>query len=265
MEYRNQPKRKHYLSVDEYIYPLIYPLKILNVVEALVLNDINHFTNNYEYYYKKNEVIASEMNVSIPTVTRIITKLENELQFIETKKISRGRLIKTTRKLSMFLSKFHQNVPNQFDVVSNQNDESASSKRLGMTNQNDETINKEENKEKNIEKYKKQKTIFFENIEVQSLFDEFLDFRKSLKAKNTERAIKLLVNELSKYDDETKIEMMSKSIMNSWKSVYPTKGHNNKTSSRREERISMFDDKNYDASEYDEEFENALKELELKE
>lgn len=64
---------------------------------------------------------------------------------------------------------------------------------------------------------------YFDNLELNNLFIEFLDLRKKLKCKNTDRAINLLLNELNKYDDNTKIEMINNSIMNSWKSVYPIK------------------------------------------
>ena len=78
---------------------------------------------------------------------------------------------------------------------------------------------KEENiKEENVQK------ICYNNLELNNLFLEFLDLRKKIKCKNTDRAIKLLINELDKYDDNTKIEMLNESIMNSWKSVYPPKG-----------------------------------------
>lgn len=64
---------------------------------------------------------------------------------------------------------------------------------------------------------------YFDNLELNNLFIEYLDLRKKLKCKNTDRAINLLLNELNKYDDETKVEMINNSIMNSWKSVYPIK------------------------------------------
>lgn len=75
---------------------------------------------------------------------------------------------------------------------------------------------------KNNNKIEIQK-VYYDNIELNNLFIEFLDLRKKLKCKNTEHAITLLTNELNKYDDATKIEMINNSIMNSWKSVYPIK------------------------------------------
>lgn len=80
-------------------------------------------------------------------------------------------------------------------------------------------------KEENIIKEKEEKVqkIYYDNIELNNLFLEFLDLRVKLKCKNTDRAIKLLINELEKYDDNTKVEILNESIMNSWKSVYPPK------------------------------------------
>ena len=65
--------------------------------------------------------------------------------------------------------------------------------------------------------------VYFKNTQVNDLFLEFLKLRIKLKCKNTDRAINLLVNELNKYPDEIKIQMINNSIMNSWKSVYPLK------------------------------------------
>lgn len=64
---------------------------------------------------------------------------------------------------------------------------------------------------------------YFDDEELNDLFNEFLDLRIKLKAKNTDRAITLLLNELNKWDKETKMKMLNNSIMSSWKSVYPLK------------------------------------------
>ena len=85
-------------------------------------------------------------------------------------------------------------------------------------------------KDKNIIQKK-----YFENLELNNLFLEFLDLRLKLKCKNTDRAINLLINKLNEYDDATKIEMINNAIMNSWKSVYPIKEFiQNKKDSRKE-------------------------------
>jgi len=79
-------------------------------------------------------------------------------------------------------------------------------------------------KEENIKEEKVQR-IYYDNFELNNLFLEFLDLRLKLKCKNTERAIKLLTNELDKYDDTTKIGMINQSIMNSWKGIFPLKNY----------------------------------------
>ena len=78
-------------------------------------------------------------------------------------------------------------------------------------------------KEENNIKEEKIQKIYYKNLELNNLFLEFLDLRLKLKCKNTDRAVNLLTNELDKYDDDIKIEMLNESIMNSWKSVYPPK------------------------------------------
>ena len=81
-------------------------------------------------------------------------------------------------------------------------------------NDNDNDIIKEINKEK-----------YFQNDLVNNLFVEFLQVRKKLKAVNSERAIKTLINKLNNYDDDTKCKMIEQSIVSSWKDIYEIKGN----------------------------------------
>ena len=64
---------------------------------------------------------------------------------------------------------------------------------------------------------------YFANAELNSIFLEFIEVRKKLKAVNSDRAIKTLINKLNKYDDDTKYQMIENSIVNSWKDVYELK------------------------------------------
>ena len=64
---------------------------------------------------------------------------------------------------------------------------------------------------------------YYKSKELQDIFIEFLQLRKTLKAVNSERAIKMLLNTLEKFDDDTKIKMIEQSIVSSWKDVYPLK------------------------------------------
>lgn len=70
---------------------------------------------------------------------------------------------------------------------------------------------------------KKDKKIYFDNDNLNSIFEEFIEVRKKLKAVNSDRAIKTLINKLNKYDDDTKYQMIENSIVNSWKDVYELK------------------------------------------
>lgn len=72
-------------------------------------------------------------------------------------------------------------------------------------------------RDKNIDKE------YYSNKDLNDLFLEFLELRKKLKAVNSERAIKTLLNTLSNYDDDTKYKMIENSITNSWKGVFPLK------------------------------------------
>lgn len=65
--------------------------------------------------------------------------------------------------------------------------------------------------------------IYFQNQDLENIFVEFLQIRKKLKAINSERAIKMLINKLSKYDDKTKYAMIEQSIVHSWKDIYELK------------------------------------------
>ena len=64
---------------------------------------------------------------------------------------------------------------------------------------------------------------YFDDLDLNNLFIEFLDLRKKLKAKNTDRAVSLILKKLEGLSKETQIEMLEQSIESSWKSVFPIK------------------------------------------
>lgn len=57
----------------------------------------------------------------------------------------------------------------------------------------------------------------------QNLWNDFLEIRKSLKAKNTEPAIRALIAELTKLRDagHDPVEVINQSIRSSWKGLFP--------------------------------------------
>lgn len=74
-----------------------------------------------------------------------------------------------------------------------------------------------------LDKNSREKEKYFENEEVNNIFIEFLQQRKKLKAINSDRAIKILVNKLNEYDDDIKKKMIEQSILNSWKGIFELK------------------------------------------
>ncbi|WP_167957942.1 phage replisome organizer N-terminal domain-containing protein [Anaerosporobacter faecicola] len=104
----------------------------------------------------------------------------------------------------------------------------------------EEEIEKE--KEEDIDKDIKKKTkklataqTYFPNDEkLNSTFIEFIKMRKSIKnGKMTERAITMMINKLNKYDNDTAIAMLEKSILNNWKDVYGPDGNVGKQQSNQ--------------------------------
>jgi hypothetical protein len=79
-----------------------------------------------------------------------------------------------------------------------------------------------------IHNNKQKAKAYFDDLDINNLFIEFLDLRKSLKAKNTDRAIGLVIKKLEGLSKETQKEMLEQSIENSWKSVFPIKKQFNK-------------------------------------
>lgn len=115
-----------------------------------------------------------------------------------------------------------------------------------------------------VEKKKKidieKKKTYFENDNLNSIFIEFLEVRKKLKAVNSDRAIKTLINKLNKYDDDTKYQMIENSIVNSWKDVYELK-QKKTTSYARQEIVPDWFDKNIEKEAGSKEEQDDLKNL----
>ena len=95
-------------------------------------------------------------------------------------------------------------------------------------------------------KFNWKKEVYFEDEELQKIFIDYLELRSSIKAVNTERAIKLLINNLEKIasDKDTKIKVIEQSIMNSWKGVFPLKNDYNKKEVKKESEWDLSKFKN---------------------
>lgn len=100
----------------------------------------------------------------------------------------------------------------------------------------DKEIEIDKEKEKEVEKIKKKTLVpapqYFESENLNSIFLDFIKMRKSIKAQNTDRAIKSCINRLKKlaeipfsedFDEQRAIDILDQSIRNSWKDVYALK------------------------------------------
>lgn len=172
----------------------------LNALDKIILMEIDSLDSGDEGCYASNEYLAEFCQCTSTKVSTAISKLI-KLEYLEVvkfdgrKRFLKSRLSKNERQTLKNLKADFKN----FKDINN-------------------SILKIDNNKKEIYKEK-----YFENEKVNEIFLEFLELRKSIKAKNTERAIKVLTNKLNKYDDDTKYKMIEKSIVNSWKDVYELK------------------------------------------
>ena len=97
--------------------------------------------------------------------------------------------------------------------------------------------------------------MYFEKLELNNIFLEFLQIRKKLKAVNSDRAIKMLIKKLNTYDDETKYKMIEQSIVHSWKDVYEIKEH------KKQETVPKWFDEKIKEEQLSKEEEQEIEEL----
>lgn len=86
---------------------------------------------------------------------------------------------------------------------------------------------KDKDKEKEVVKEKKKEKTEFGNV-----LDEFYKMRKSIKKPMTDRAKKMLFNQLDKLadnDEQLKIKILEQSIFHNWQGVFPLNNNNSNT------------------------------------
>jgi len=173
----------------------------LSPFDKILLMEIDSLDNE-NGCWKSNKTFAEFMQCGTATVTRSIKHME-KLKYIKSsmKTTDYG----TARVIKMIGG--------------------GKSKRLEAPNQNDYQGITVRDNNKNI---KTRKEIELPKFIDRELWNDFIDLRKSLKAKNTDRALKMLVNSLEGFEKEvpgSANKAMTNSIMNSWKGVFaPKKG-----------------------------------------
>ena len=177
--------------------------------------------NGDNYFFVTSKQISDATTLSYRKQKSSITTLENEGMI---KTFLRG--VPAKLHFTICESKIWQSVNTsisetiKLDLAETQNKNERNAKTINNNKEiiihNNNIINKQKAK------------AYFDDLDINNLFIEFLDLRKSLKAKNTDRAISLVLKKLEGLSKETQKEMLEQSIENSWKSVFPIKKQFNK-------------------------------------
>ena len=181
----------------------IYQDDKLSPTDKLILSDIFNLCAAGGEYFKTNDTIAKEINISTGSVTRTIKKL-NELNYIKCKYNGRARLINMISTVVKLINQPHQI------------DKAASSKRLHSKH------NKEQLKKHiNIERP-------FNSPEFNQIWDIWLDERKQQKRKKYtargEQATLHNLQKLSNNNEKTAIKIIQQSIAQGWQGLFTLKG-----------------------------------------
>jgi hypothetical protein len=185
----------------------------LRANEKLLYGEITALSKQTGECWAGNNYFCELYNVK-PNAIAVWIRHLKEKRYIDIEYKYKGNMIQQRIIKIGGIQKDSTSYSKEYEVVS---------KKIGGTIQKDKenNININNTSINNIKENIKRK--YFEDEELNDLFNEFLELRKKLKCKNTDRAITLLLNELNKYPNDIKKEMINNSIMGSWKSVYPLK------------------------------------------
>ena len=174
---------------------------IKNELNLLLI--ISSLTAEKGYCFASNKYFAELFETNETLISRKIKKLEKKKYIIIEYEKKGSQIVSRKIRLSKMITVDYRK--SKSSIIENDKDNNTSINNTSINN-------KKEIKER-----------YFDKEELNDLFNEFLDFRKKLKAVNSDKAITLLINKLNEYDDETKMKMINQSIENSWKSVFPLK------------------------------------------
>ena len=183
----------------------IYQDKKLTPTEKLILSDVFNLCNKKSEYFKSNSTIATEINISIASVTRTIKKL-CEYKYIKCQYDGRNRSIK--------LSKALIKLSNQ----TNQIEQSENSKRV------DSIQYKEQDK--------KQLIYPFESNNFLDQWAIWIDERRLKKIKPYtfigEQGALHILHKISNGNEQVAISIINQSIINGYTGLFPLKKGTNR-------------------------------------
>lgn len=179
--------------------------------------------------------LSYELDISVQQTRTALDKLKstNELTIISTNKGTQIFVANYTKYQN--IQEELTNKPTSMLTDNQQTNNTLVNKQITTTKEYKE---RKEYKEEVLKKENIKEKKYFDLEELNKLFLEFLDLRKKIKAVNSERAISSLLNKLNKYPDDIKIEMLNKSIINSWKDVYELKKGGVKDNERSNESFA---------------------------
>ena len=181
----------------------IYQDDKLTPTDKLILADIFNLCADDGEYFKTNETISNEINISIPSVSRSIKKLTN-LNYVKCEFNGRARLIKMINTLIKLIKQ-----PNQIDKA-------ASSKRLDSIHSS-----------KQLKKHYSEDLVFpYDSDDFKKWWDIWKEYRqeqhgfKYRSQKSEQLRLKQIAKE-SNYDEQETIKRIENAIANGWKGIYP--------------------------------------------
>lgn len=179
----------------------------LNSSEKLFYSEITCLTQKTGECWASNNYFSQLYNVRPSSISNWVKKLENE-NLIEVEYIKKGKEIQKR----IIRLRGIQNIDYLFNISQQgiQNIEEGYSKNRKENNTSINNINNNN-------------TRYYDDDELNDLFCEYLKQRKKMKAINSERAIRGLLNKLENYSIGDKKKMIEEAIINSWKSIYPLK------------------------------------------
>lgn len=156
---------------------------------------------------------------------KVLTSAGIQRRFQEAVK---SRAVKTPIEISKFWILSREETQS-YIKVSHLLSNSKNNKSNSKNNENNSKINdikkrKEKKSKVDIKDTGIKPSLYFENVNLNNTFLDFMEMRKAIKSKMTDRAISLMVNKINKLNDpNTAVKMLEQSIMNSWKDIYPLK------------------------------------------
>ena len=194
--------------------------KNLSANAKLLYGEITALCNEKGYCWATNEYFAELYGVSKVSISKWISALENNGYITRKIVYKEGTKEILNRYLSIVNEVINKSlIPNK-ENFNTPNKEKFKENNTLINNTFNNTNNKKEKCGLNelIDSYTS-------NEDLKECLKDFIKMRAAKKKPMTDRALKMLLNELDKLEstDERKIKVLEQSILNCWQSVFPLK------------------------------------------